>query len=214
MEEKAQASVKVPELWLSRQWSEPGPLFLRGLSFPSLTRSVSVWVLHGVVRNRHDHNWEVSCPQRGATLKEALMWFLGASGPELFVEGAGGVQEPRPDLWHSPGRHAVRGCPQGPPAQHAQAKTQRDQRRVPILVHGLRHKDPVPRAQLRPGQGMRGGGQRLGQGRLRARGTRTGKGELVGRGREAAPGSWWPDLAAPGGAVLDPLEVHRAEGRQ
>lgn len=47
---------------------------------------------------------------------------------------------------HSPGRHAVRGCPQGPAAQYTQAKTQRDQRRVPVLVHGLWYKEPRPQS--------------------------------------------------------------------
>lgn len=60
----------------------------------------------------------------------------------------GGGKSGRPG-WacgHSPGRHAVRGSPQGPTAQHTQAETQRDQRRVPILVHGLWHKDPHPQS--------------------------------------------------------------------
>ena len=42
--------------------------------------------------------------------------------------------------------------------------------------------------------------------------TRTGRGEA--EGERAAPGCWWPDLVAPGGTVLDPLQVHGAEGGQ
>lgn len=59
MEEKAEAGMRDSELWLSGQWSELRPLFMWGLSFPILTRSVSVWVLHRVAGNRQDHNWEV-----------------------------------------------------------------------------------------------------------------------------------------------------------
>lgn len=74
----------------------------------------------------------------------------------------GGGKSGRPG-WacgHSPGRHAVRGSPQGPTAQHTQAETQRDQRRVPILVHGLWHKEPHPEPSSDLGQGIWGWGQK------------------------------------------------------
>lgn len=97
----------------------------------------------------------------------------------------------------------MRGCPQGPAAQHTEAKTQSDQRRVPILIDGLWHKDPHPQSPAQTWDRELGLGLGLGPRPREAEGE-----------RKPPRGEGSPDLAAPGGAVLDPLKVHGAEGGQ
>lgn len=114
-----------------------------GLGFPILTRrSASARIPHG----QRSQRGSASPKEKSHTEGRTDVASGGRGQSPRALRGGGGGERERPG-WtcgDSPGRHAVRGCPQGPAAQHTQAKTQRDQRRVPILVHRLQHKDPRP----------------------------------------------------------------------